>query len=433
MRGERAPPLPPLTSYLSPLTFLCMSCLHVSSEIGPLQSVLVHTPGPELQAVTPGTREDYLYDDIIDLETAQREHRQFVAVLSRFTEVRQVRKLLAEVLENPEARNFLITKTMDVIPSDALAQQLGALPAAEIVRMIVEGTEEPSGPIARALNEVGFALPPLPNLFFPRDIGMVIGDHALVGAMRYGVRWTEELLIKALFLFHPELANAGLLYDGSDERRVNYTLEGGDVHQLRDDLLVLGFSERTSPAALDQVCELVFARGRITDVVVVVMPKAPTAIHLDMIFTQVDRDLCVVYPPYFVGPERLPVLHRRKGEKGVREMPNFFAALREVGLPLEPVFAGGGYRTTQDREQWSSACNFLALRPGTIVSYRRNFGTLEALREAGFRAVPSSDFLAFDDWTEARQRIVVTVDGSELARGGGGPRCMTLPLRRAPL
>ena len=410
-----------------------MSCLHVSSEVGPLQSVLVHTPGPELHAVTPGTREDYLYDDIIDLETAQREHRQFVAVLSRFAQVRQVRKLLAEVLENPEARNFLITKTMDVIPSDALAQQLGALPAAEIVRMIVEGTEEPSGPLARALNEVGFTLPPLPNLFFPRDIGIVIGDHTVVGAMRYGVRWTEELIIKALFLFHPELANAGLLYDGSDERRVNYTLEGGDVHQLRDDLLVLGFSERTSPAALDQVCELVFSRGRITDVVVVVMPKAPTAIHLDMVFTQVDRDLCVVYPPYFVGPERVAVLHRRKGEDGVREMPNLFAALRAVDLPLEPIFSGGAHRTTQDREQWSSACNFLAIRPGTIVSYRRNYATLEALREAGFRAVPSSDFLAFDDWTEARQRIVVTVDGSELARGGGGPRCMTLPLRRAPL
>ena len=206
--------------------------------------------------------------------------------------------------------------------------------------MLIEGTEEESGPISRALNEVGFAFPPLPNLFFPRDIGMVIGEHVVVGAMRHGVRWTEELLIKALFRFHPELANAGMLYDGSEERRSNYTLEGGDVHYLRPDLLVVGFSERTSPAALDQLCETVFERGLVTDVLVVVMPKAPTAIHLDMIFTQVDHELCVVYPPFFVGPERLAVLHRRKGTDGVREMPNFFAALRAVKLPLEPIFAG---------------------------------------------------------------------------------------------
>ena len=106
------------------------------------------------------------------------------------------------------------------------------------------------------------------------------------------------------------------------------------------------------------------------------MPKAPAAIHLDMIFTQVDHELCVVYPPFFVGPERLPVLHRRKGTDGVREMPNFFAALQAVHLPLEPVFAGGERRINQEREQWSSACNFLAVRPGTVVSYRRNDATL---------------------------------------------------------
>src|SRR6476660_8550514 len=393
--------------------------VHVTSEIGPLESVLVHTPGRELEAVTPGNREDYLYDDIIDLEIAQREHRQFVSVLRRFADVLQVRDLLAEILAQPEARDFLITKTMDVLSSDELSQRLGTLPPAQIVEMLIEGTREESGPLAQALNEEGFAFPPLPNLFFPRDIGIVIGRQVVVGSMRYDVRWTEELLIKALFTFHPELANEGLLYDGSEERRSNYTLEGGDVHYLRPDLLVLGFSERTSPAALDQLCDTVFEHGTVTDIMVVVMPKSPTAIHRDMVFTQVDRDLCVVYPPYFVGPERVPILHRRKGEAGVREMPNFFAALRAVDLPLEPIFAGGDHRTTQDREQWSSACNFVALRPGTIVSYRRNYATLEALREAGFRAVPSSDFLAFDDWTEARQRIVVTVDGSELARGGG--------------
>src|SRR5919108_5866722 len=129
-----------------------MARIRVTSEIGALEAVLVHTPGPELEAVTPGNREAYLYDDIIDLESAQREHRQFVSVLRRFARVFQARELLAEILEQPEAREFLITKTMDVVPSDELAQRLGALPSAQIVEMLIQGTAEESGPIARALN-----------------------------------------------------------------------------------------------------------------------------------------------------------------------------------------------------------------------------------------------------------------------------------------
>jgi arginine deiminase len=407
-----------------------MAALNVTSEIGRLRSVLVHTPGFELQAVTPGTREDYLYDDIIDLEIAQREHRKFVSVMTLFTEVRQIADLVEDILAQPEAREFLITKTMDIVASDALAQTLNALPPKAIVKMLIEGVEEESGPIARSLNEAGYVFPPLPNLFFPRDIGIVVGEHAIVGSMRYGVRWTEELLIKALFMFHPDLSNAGILYDGSEERRNNYTVEGGDVHVLRDDLLVLGFSERSSPAALDQICDVVFAKGKVTDVIVVVMPKEPTAIHLDMLFSQIDRDLCSIYPPYFVGPERLAVLHRKKGLQAVREMPNFFAALQAVNHPLEPVFAGGTHRPTQEREQWASACNFLPLWPGTILSYQRNEGTLNELSKAGFRVVPGGELIASGQKPAENGRTVITIEGSELVRGGGGPRCMSLPLRR---
>src|SRR6185503_2125763 len=173
--------------------------VHISSEIGRLRGVIVHSPGPELLAVTPSNRADYLYDDIIDAEAAQREHRRFLAVLERFTTVYQVRDLLADILGTQESRELLIRETMDIVPSEPLARDIGALNVEDLVRMLIEGREEPPGPLAKALNEFGYTLPPVPNLFFTRDSCLVAGTHVLVGSMRYAIRWTEAIIMKALF------------------------------------------------------------------------------------------------------------------------------------------------------------------------------------------------------------------------------------------
>ena len=200
------------------------------------------------------------------------------------------------------------------------------MPGTDLVSMFIAGREAPQGPVSKLLHKVGYELPPLPNLFFTRDAAMVVNQSVIIGAMKYAVRWTEELLMKALFLYHPRLANQGFIYDGSEEHRGDYTIEGGDVLILRPDLAMIGLSERSSPAAIESLVHSLREKAGVTDVIIVVLPTESPAIHLDMILTMVDREHCVVYPPYFLGPARLPILHYTAGAASVREHADLFAA-----------------------------------------------------------------------------------------------------------
>ncbi|MCK5688987.1 hypothetical protein KAI87_06945, partial [Myxococcota bacterium] len=261
--------------------------VRVANEIGRLRRVLVHTPGKEVTAVTPSTRKEFLYDDIISLEAAAEEHRRFTSILRRFAQVDEFIDVLSETLDIPEARKFLIDRSEEITACVSLRKKIEELSSREIAHLYIEGWRTEPGPFATALEAQSYVLPPLPNLYFMRDASFVLGNHPVISATRFTARWPEEALMRTLFGFHPELGSQPILYDGSVERRHDYTIEGGDIHPVSPDTVVVGLSERTSVSALDVLSKRLFEETEVTEIIAVMIPEHSPAIHLDMVWTQV--------------------------------------------------------------------------------------------------------------------------------------------------
>lgn len=412
--------------------------LNVQSEIGKLEAVLLHYPGAEVENMTPKNAQRALYSDILNLSIAQKEYEQLYGVLNKHSEVFEIRNLLTDLLKDNTQKELLLRKICLTENVMSYFDYLMQLPAKELTRVLIEGLPAKINSLTEFLKDDFYALLPLYNFYFTRDACVTIGSNLLVCNMANKVRARESFIVDAIFSnqqkFDTTIIDANN-FVGDGVATMN--IEGGDVLIVNKDVMIIGNGSRTSSQAIDaliaSLCKTISGRKHI---IVQQLPHSPESfIHLDMVFTLLDTNSAMVYKPLILenNPFKTVLIQIDNGKvTKISTVTNIPTALKKLGIDINPIVCGGNAdEWDQEREQWHSGANFLSIAPGKVMSYARNVHTLEELNKNGFEIASAWDVINDKFDVNSASRCVITIDGSELPRGGGGARCMTMPLRRS--